>query len=518
MRKLKEVLRLHSLGLSQHQIARGCSISQSTVHEYLSAAQTAGVRWPLPDNWDEQQIEQALFPQRPAPSVWRKHPEPEWAKIHEDLQTHKDLTLQLVWQEGRESNPEGYGYSRFCDLYRRWLKKLDLVLRQEHRAGEKMFVDYAGSTIPVHNAESGEVHGAAVFVAVLGASSYTFAEATNGQDLRNWIGSHQRAFEFFGGVTEVVVPDNLKSAVTHPSYYEPDLNPTYRDLGEHYGVAIIPARPYRARDKAKAEVGVQVVQRWIVAALRKRKFFSLAEVNQAIAALLVRVNQRPFRKREGSRATLFAQLDRPALKPLPAGRYQFGEWKTARVNIDYHIEVERHFYSVPYALVHQGVDVHLTGEMVEILHRGVRVASHARSREAGKASTLDEHRPKSHQKYSGRTPSRLIEDAQQTGPCTGLLVEAILAAKRHPEQGFRSCLGILRLAKTYPAERMEAAARRCLRARAYSVPSMDSILKNQLDRLPIPGDPPAQGAVDHDNIRGADYFDSPPEIDPPAIP
>jgi transposase len=318
-------------------------------------------------------------------------------------------------------------------------------------------------------------------------------------------------------VVEVVVPDNLKSAVTHPSYYEPDLNPTYRDLGEHYGVAIIPARPYRARDKAKAEVGVQVVQRWVMAALRKRKFFSLAEVNQAIAELLVRVNQRPFRKREGSRATLFAQLDQPALKPLPATRYQFGEWKRPRVNIDYHIEVERHFYSVPYALVHQEVDVHLTGDTVEILHRGVRVASHVRSYEVGKATTLNEHRPKSHQKYLGQTPSRLIEDAQQTGPCTGQLVEAILAAKRHPEQGFRSCLGILRLAKIYPAERMEAASRRALRARAYNFQSMDSILKNQLDRLPLSGDPPVQPAADHDNIRGADYFDFPPEADPPVI-
>jgi transposase len=361
------------------------------------------------------------------------------------------------------------------------------------------------------------VHPAAVFVAVLGASSYTFAEATTGQDLRNWIGSHMRAWEFFGGVAEVVVPDNLKSAVTHPSYYEPDLNPTYRDLGEHYGMAIIPARPYRARDKAKAEVGVQVVQRWIVAALRKRKFFSLAEVNQAIAELLVRLNQRPFRKREGSRATLFAQLDQPALKPLPATRYQFGEWETAGVNIDYHIEVERHYYSVPYALVHQKVDVHLTGETLEVLHRGVRVASHVRSYVTGKATTLIEHMPKAHQKYVGRTPSRLIEDAQQTGPYTGQLVEAILAAKRHPEQGYRSCLGILRLAKTYPAERIEAAARRCLRARAYNCQSMDSILKNQLDRLPLPGDPSVQPTVGHENIRGADYFDSPPEAEPPVI-
>lgn len=517
MRKLKEVLRLHSLGLSQHQIARSCSISQSTVHDYLSAAQAAGLKWPVAENWGDQQIEQALYPQRPALAVWRKHPEPDWARTHQELQTHKDLTLQLVWQEGRESNPEGYGYSRFCDLYRRWLNKLDLVLRQEHRAGEKMFVDYAGATIPIHDPQSGAVHPAAVFVAVLGASSYTFVEATTGQDLRNWTGSHMRAFEFFGGVVEVVVPDNLKSAVTHPSYYEPDLNPTYRDLGEHYGVAIIPARPYRARDKAKAEVGVQVVQRWIVAALRKRKFFSMDEANQAIAELLVRLNQRPFRKREGSRASLFAQLDQPALKPLPATRYQFGQWKRTGVNIDYHIEIERHYYSVPYALVHQEVDAHLTAETVEVLHRGVRVASHVRSYEEGKATTLTDHMPKSHQKYVGRTPSRLIEDAQQTGPITGQLVEAILAAKRHPEMGYRSCMGILRLAKTYPAERMEAAARRALRARAYNFQSMDSILKNQLDRLPLAGDPPVQAAVEHDNIRGADYFDSPPETDPPVI-
>jgi len=513
MRKLKEVLRLQSLGLSQHQIARSCSISQSTVHEYLSAAQAAGVQWPLPENWDDQQIGQTLFPQRPTPAVWRKHPEPDWPQIHQELQTHKDLTLQLVWQEGRESHPEGYGYSRFCDLYRRWLRKLDLVLRQEHRAGEKMFVDYAGATIPIYDPQSGEAQPAAVFVAVLGASSYTFAEATPAQDLRSWIGSHMRALEFFGGVVEVVVPDNLKSAVTHPSYYEPDLNPTYRDWGEHYGVAILPARPYRARDKAKVEVGVQVVQRWIVAALRKRKFFALDEANQAIGELLVRLNQRPFRKREGNRATLFAQLDQPALKPLPATRYQFGQWQTARVNLDYHIEVGQHYYSVPYVLVHQEVDVHVTAETVEILHRGVRVASHVRSYETAKATTLTEHMPKAHQKYVGRTPSRLMEDAQQIGTYTGQLVEAILAAKRHPEMGYRSCLGILRLAKTYPAERMEAAARRALRARAYNCQSMQSILKNQLDRLPLPGDPPVAPAVEHDNIRGADYFDSPPEAD-----
>ena len=388
------------------------------------------------------------------------------------------------------------------------------MLRQTHRAGEKTFVDYAGATIPIHDPATGGIHPAAVFVAVLGASSYTFAEATAGQDLRSWIGSHVRAFRFFDGVSEIVVPDNLKSAVTHPSYYEPDLNPTYRDLGEHYGVAIIPARPYRPREKAKAEVGVQVVQRWIVAALRKHKFFSLDEANQAIAGLLTRLNQRSFRKREGSRASLFAQLDHPALKPLPGTDFEFGKWKTTRVDLNYHIEVDRHCYSVPHALANQEVDVRTTADTVEVFCRGVRVASHVLSGEPGKATTLTEHMPRSHQKYVGRTPSGLVEEAKQIGPFTGQLVEATLAAKRHPEQGYRSSLGILRLAKTYPAERMEAAARRALRARAYSSTSMESILRNQLDRLPLTGDPVVPSAVnpvvDHDNIRGAGYFDAAP--------
>jgi transposase len=515
MRKLKEVLRLHSIGMSQHQIARSCSISQSTVHEYISAAESTGVPLPVPENWDDTQTERALFPHRPASAVWRKHAEPDWAKIHRELLTHRNLTLQLVWHEERESNPEGYGYSRFCDLYRRWLKQLDLVLRQEHRVGEKLFVDYAGDTIPIHDPRTGDIRQASVFVAVLGASSYAFAEATSGQDLHNWIGSHIRAFEFLGGATLVVVPDNLKSGVRKPCYYEPDLNPTYRDWGEHYEVAIIPARPYRPRDKAKAEAGVQVVQRWIVAALRKRRLFSLEEANQAIAELLGRINRRPFRKREGSRATLFAQLDRPALHPLPATRYEFSEWKKVRVNIDYHIEVERHYYSVPHSLAHQEVEARLTAETIEVLHRGVRVTSHVRSYETGKATTLTEHMPKAHQKYSGRTPSSLIEDAARIGHLTTQLVEAILSTKRHPEMGYRSCLGILRLAKIYPAERMEAAAHRALRARAYNYQSMESILRNQLDRLPLPGSPLAQPSPEHENIRGADYFDAPSETDPP---
>ena len=336
MRKLKEVLRLHSRGMSQHEIGRSCSISQSTVHEYISAALASGLKWPVAETWDDRQIREALFPQHPEPNARRRHAEPDWTRIHRELQAHKNLTLQLIWQEEREADPEGYGYSRFCDLYRRWQKKLDLVLRQDHRAGEKLFVDYAGDTIPIHNPVNGEIRQAAIFVAVLGASSYAFAEATSGQDLPNWIGSHIRAFEYFGGTTLIVVPDNLKSGVSRPDRYEPDLNPTYREWSEHYEVAIIPARPYKAKDKAKVEAGVQVVQRWIVAALRKQLFFSLEEANQAISGMLVRLNQKPFRKHAGSRATLFAELDRPALLPLPATRYEFGEWKKTRVNSKRH--------------------------------------------------------------------------------------------------------------------------------------------------------------------------------------
>lgn len=513
MRKIKRVLDLNARGLSQRAIADGCGIAQSTVSEYLAAATAAGVTWPEAGQWDEAEIERKLYPHKPAPEFWRKHREPEWLTIQRELQQHKDLTLQLIWEEYRINQDEGYSYSRFCELYRDWLKKLDLVLRQEHRAGEKMFVDYAGATIPIYNANGEVDFAAAIFVAVLGASSYTFAEATPGQDLASWIGSHQRAFEFFGGVTELVVPDNLKSGVTKPSRYEPELNRTYEELGEHYGTAILPARPRRPRDKAKVEVGVQVVQGWIVMALRHRRFYSLGELNEAIAQLLVKLNQRRFRKRPGTRAELFEQLDRPALRPLPTHRYEVGEWETVRVNRDYHVEAQhRHFYSVPSALVDQHVELRCTATTVEVFHRGVRVASHVRSGKQGETTTRPEHRPKSHQKYMDRPPSRLIEEARVTGPTTAALVEATLAARRHPEQGYRACLGILRLAEEYPAERIEAACERALRVRAYSCQSLESILKNNLDQLPLPPKNPASPppTLPHDNIRGADYYDPPP--------
>jgi transposase len=376
-----------------------------------------------------------------------------------------------------------------------------------------MFIDYAGDKIPVYDQRSGQLDfEASLFVAVLGASNYTFAEASRSQDLACWIHSHVRALEFFGGVPEIAVPDNTKTGVKHPCRYEPELNHTYRELAEHYGFAVVPARPYKPRDKAKAEAGVQIAQRWIIAALRHRRFFSLTALNEAIAELLERLNSRPFRKRpEASRETLFTQLDRPALKLLPAEPYVLAYWKLVRANIDYHVDVERHYYSVPYQLVGEQLEARYTATTVEIFHRGKRVASHMRSYAAHKATTIPEHRPKRHQAHLEWTPSRLLNWAAGVGPATAAVVRGILEQKPHPEMGYRACLGILSLAKTYSAARLEAASQRALLLRIYSYQSLKSILKRSLDQQPTLelDDYQAPGPL-HDNVRGPDYYDQPP--------
>lgn len=512
MRKLKEVLRLHSLGLKQQQIARSCSIAQSTVHGYLKAAAAAGVSWPLPPEWNEQQLQEALSGRARAVATRRKAHTPDFAAIRLQLQSHRNLTLQLLWEEYRQSTPDGYSYSRFCELYHEWAHKLDVVLRHEHRAGEKMFVDYAGAKIPVYDRRTGEVAcEASIFVAVLGASSYTFAEATHSQELPCWIGSHIRALEFYGGTPEIAVPDNTKTGVKRPCRYEPELNPTYREMAEYYGLAVVPARPYKPRDKAKAEAGVQVAQRWIVAALRHQKFFNLADLNEAIAPLLDKLNQRPFRKRpEASRASLFAELDRPALQPLPAEPYVIAEWKSVRPNIDYHVEIERHYYSVPYQLVGQELEARYTATTVEIFHRGTRVASHARGLVPHVATTIHEHRPKSHQAHLEWTPSRLIRWAETVGRATGQVVRTILESKRHPEMGYRACLGIISLAKSHSAARLEAASERALLLGACSYQSLKSILKRSLDQQPVLELDIEKSGPHHGNVRGPQYYDAPP--------
>jgi transposase len=509
MRKIREVLRLrYDLGLRQQEIARSCSICQSSVHRYLERTAAAGLSWPLPEDCDDGRLNELLFPAEPTGERPPARAPLDFTEIHHQLQSHKHVTLQLLWEEYRQSQPEGYRYSRFCELYRRWRRKQDVVLRQEHRAGEKTFVDWAGDTIPIYDRKSGEVQPASLFVAALGASSYTFARATVSQDLPNWIDCHIHAFEFFQGTTQLVVPDNPRTGVTRACRYEPDLNRTYLELAQHYGVAIMPARPYKARDKAKVEAAVLLAERWLIAVLRHEKFFSLADLNQALAQLLERLNQRPFRKQEGTRASRYATLDRPALQPLPVEPYVMAEWKTVRVNIDYHVEVDRHYYSVPYQLAGEQLETRSTSTTVEIFHRGKRVASHVRSFSAYHHSTQHEHMPKSHQAHLEWTPSRLIDWGQSVGEATGQLIRHILESKPHPEIGYRACLGIQSLGKLFSLTRLEAACRRALEARAYSYQSVKSILQRGLDRQPSPTPEAERSSPEHENLRGSNYYNS----------
>jgi transposase len=509
MRKIKEVLRLKIENhLSVRQIAKSCSIGKSTAQEYLDRAQKADLTWPLAPELDDAALENLLFPPHdPFPQENRQMPPME--EIHREKK-RKGVTLQLLWHEYKESNPEGYQYSQFCELYRQWVEKLDVCLRQEYRAGEKLFVDYAGQTLPIHDPFTGQVREAYLFVATLGASNYTFAEATLTQNLPSWIQSHVRAFEFFNGVAEILVPDNLKSGVTHPCRYEPDINPTYLDLAEHYGTVVIPARVRKARDKAKVESAVLIGERWVLAALRNHRFFSLEEANQAIADKLQELNNRKFQKLNTTRKELFENLDRPALKPLPQTPYEYADWKKAKVNIDYHIEVDGHYYSVPYQLVRESVEIRFTSTTVEVLFKNRRVASHPRSYRRGGFTTQKEHMPKAHQRYLEWTPSRIIRWAAQTGPHTEKLVTQVLESKPHPQQGFRSCLGIIRLGKQYSPQRLEAACSYALSIHGFSYKSVQSILKNGLDQkptlLPIRESSTLPLPLQHPNIRGKEYY------------
>jgi transposase len=508
MRKLRDILRLHAAGHSQQQISHSCGIGRSTVGEYLQRARDAGITWPLPAELDDATLEQRLFPPRPAcgedPRGW-----PDWAVVHRELR-RPGVTLLLLWEEYKARHPQGYQYTWFCRQYRAWAGRLTVVMRQHHRAGETVFVDYAGQTVAITDRQTGEQRPAQIFVAVLGASNYTYAEASESQQLENWLLSHVRAFEFFGGVPATVVPDNLKAGVSKAHRYEPDLNPSYAELAAHYGVAVIPARIRKPRDKAKVENAVLVVERWILARLRHATFFSLDELNAAIRTLLTALNQRAFKKLPGSRQQWFTELERPALRALPAQRYTFAHWKKARVNIDYHIDVERHYYSVPYPLVRQEVDVRLTAHTVEIFHRGKPVTAHRRSTKVGHHSTVTAHMPKTHRQYAEWTPQRLIAWARQTGPRTAELVERILASRPYPPQGFRSCLGILRLGKSYGKSRLEAACHRALVIGGLSYKSVESILKRHLDQQPLPAvatpDDTADAVPEHANIRGARYY------------
>jgi transposase len=416
------------------------------------------------------------------------------------------VTLQLLWQEYKADHPEGYQYSQYCLRYRGWKTTLDVVMRQDHRAGEKCFVDYAGMTMQIVNPKTGEVEETQIFVAALGASNFTYCEAPPSQKLQHWVDGHIHAFEYFGGVPHVAVPDNLKSGVKAPCFYEPDLNLTYKDLADHYDTVVIPTRVAKPKDKAKVENAVLQVERWVLAPLRKQTFFSIESLNDAIRERLEWLNDRPLSKLEGTRRSLFVEIDAPALKPLPQHRFVRTDWKiNATVNIDYHVEYDGHYYSAPYQLARKKVDIRATWSTVELLFKNKRIASHQRSYRRGRHSTDQAHRPKSHQRLTW-SPSRIIGWAESVGPQTGRLCETILERQRHPEQGYRSCLGIIRLGKRYDESRLEKACHRALQVNACSYRSVASILKANLDQQPLPRSKVTTLAIVHQNIRGAGYY------------
>jgi transposase len=504
MRKVREVLRLrHALGLSYREISEALGVGKTAAGEIVRRAEVVGLTWPLPEVFDDSELERRLFT---APGeVQTERPAPYWAKLHEELK-RRSVTLVLLWQEYRADHPGGYGYSRFCDLYGEWRRSVSATMRQTHVAGEKLFVDFAGDTVAVIDPLTGDTRQAHIFVAALGASNFTYAEARWSEGLSDWIGAHVNALAAIGGVTKAVVCDNLKAGVTKPSRYEPGINRTYQELATHYGFAVLPTRIKKPRDKAKVEVAVQIVQRFVLARLRNRCFFSLDELNAAIRECVADLNAKIMRKFGKSRRELLETLDRPALKALPAEPYRYAEWKRARVAPDYHIEIAGHYYSVPSRLIREVVEARITSATVEIFHRGARVASHAFSAVRNRHTTIPEHMPSAHRRHAEWTPARLMYEAEKIGPATLALFEVIMRAKPHPEQGFRSCLGILRLAKSYGPARLEAACERGNNIGARSYGSIASILQHGLDRAYAQEKAPDGAPIKHANIRGRDYY------------
>jgi transposase len=509
LKKIKEVIRLkYEAGLSNRAIASACRISNSTVGEYLKQAEAAGLSWPIAADVGEEELWFRLYPHRPMRiEPEPKYPMPDWEKVEKEKRK-KGVTLQLLWQEYRKQYPGGYQYSQFCEHFQRWKKKkIDPSLRKDHKGGEEMEVDYAGLKILMTDPKTGEVVKVSVFVATLPASNYIYAEAQLGENQMNWNNGHVRAFEYFDGVVKIVIPDNLKTGVTRPNYYEPGVSLAYQELAEYYGVAVLPTRVRKPTDKGACENAVQNVERWIIAPLRNRQFFGLDEVQQAIREQLEILNNKVMEGVSRSRRQEFEEIDHPNLRPLPARRYEYAEWKTATVHIDYHVEFDDHLYSVPYPLIHQKVDIRATENIVEISHQGKIVAIHARNGQHGHYSTLREHMPANHQFMKDLNAERLVAWASDIGPQTRALIQAALRSRAYPEQAFRTCLGILRLARKYDRISLEAACQIAGEARDYSYKGVEQELVTLLAQAAAqPAGSAAETLPVHANIRGAEYY------------
>ncbi len=528
MRQIREVLRLHhECGRTQREITVAVGLSKGAVSAYLERAKDAGMTWEQARDMTDHDVEARLF-RSPGVNEPAARAPIDFAWVHREMR-RKGVTLQLLWGEYAESvrssggGNRAYQYSQFCEVYATWRQTLSPTMRQTHRAGEKLFLDYSGKRPELVDPETGEVREVELFVAVMGASSFTFAEATLTQRLPDFIGSVVRALEFLGVVPEVLVPDQLRSAVSKPCRYEPEINATFAEMGRHYGCAIIPARPRKPRDKAAVEAGVQLAQRWILACLRHERFHSLDALNGRIRVLLDRLNARLFQKREGSRRTAFDTIDRPAMSPLPPRRFELGEWKLGlAVGIDYCIAFDHRVYSVPVALMGQHVDVRATSTMVEVFHEGGRVALHARSHGPKGHATIDPaHRPKSHREYGDWPPERMIAWGRSMGASVGDLIEAMLTRDARPELRYRAALGVLRLGKTYGHGRLDAACRRALGLGSPSYRSVAGILKHGLDRVVSAATRPTTTTTRAttnaaEQVRGGRYFDREEEDDDDA--
>ena len=505
MRQLRQMLRLHHEGVSARELGRQLGVARSTVQDNLDRARKAGVAWPLAADQTDDVLEQRLFSKAGYIPGVRRRPEPDWAALVRDLK-RPGVNLSVLWEEYCAANPDGYGYSRFCDLFREFERRLSPVMRQHHVAGDKLFVDYSGKKIGITDPVTGAVRLAEIFVGVLGASNYTYAEATFTQSLPDWIGAHVRMFGFLGGVPRLLVPDNLKSGVQKASFYDPEINRSYGAMAAHYEVGILPARPKKPRDKAAVEAGVRFAQTYILGRLRHQTFFSLAECNAAIREVMERMNRKVMRRIGMSRQDLFESLDRPALKPLPEAEWHYAEWRLARVGVDYHVEVEGFYYSLPHALIRAEVDLRITERTIEAFHRGQRVAAHQRRYGGRRHGTEPDHMPSAHRRYAEWSPERLQRWGQAIGPNTEGLILAVLANRPHPEQGFRTCLGILRLYRGLDPARAESVSARALAIGALTYRSVASILTTKLDKAVTRTDPRESDLFDHPNIRGAAYF------------
>ncbi len=503
MRKIREVLRMRlDRKASVREIARACNIGRTTAQEYVHRAAAAGLSWPLPQELTDSALTHLLFPPRPTKEEPAR-PMPDWQEVQRRL-TKKGMTLLLMWQRYREDHPDGYGYSRYAGLYREWLGTTDVRMLQHHKAGQKVFVDWAGLKIGITDPRTGAMAQASLFVAAMGASHYIFTRAYENEQLPNWLEGHVEAFEFFGAVPELAVPDNPKTGVEKACRYEPTLNPSYADLAQHYGIAVVPARVRKPRDKPKVENAVLQVERWVIAPLSDQKFFSVAEVNEAIAVKLAELNDKLMKGPGLSRKQFFELEDLPAMRPLPASRYRFAEWKRAKVAPDYHLEVDGHLYSVPFTLVGKHVDVRMASTTVEVFLAGKRVAAHLRAFGRRRNTTEPTHMPERHRRMAEWSPERFTEWASRTGPQTAAFIEALLVGKVHPENAFRMCFGVLGFEKQVGKARLEAACARALATGALSYQSIKSILDKGLESL-VPTQELAR-LPEHENVRGGDYY------------